>query len=220
MHYEFLVEDLSGKKFLDLILPRILVEDDTFKVISYKGIGRIPPNLQTRGDASKRILLEQLPKLLRGYGSAFANYPEECPAIVVVVCDLDDKGLAAFEAELNVLLAACTPAPPTRFCIAVEEGEAWLLGDIPAITQAYPAAKLAILNAYVNDSICGTWETMAEAIYPAGLHALLKNGWHAVGAEKSNWAEKITPHMDVDRNRSPSFRAFVATVRAAGQTVT
>nr|VFJ49603.1 MAG: hypothetical protein BECKDK2373B_GA0170837_102525 [Candidatus Kentron sp. DK] len=30
----------------------------------------------------------------------------------------------------------------------------------------------------------------------------------AVGAEKSRWAEKISPHMDVDKNRSPSFCYF------------
>ncbi len=30
----------------------------------------------------------------------------------------------------------------------------------------------------------------------------------AVGAEKSVWAEKITPHMDVTTNLSPSFRYF------------
>ena len=33
-------------------------------------------------------------------------------------------------------------------------------------------------------------------------------GWQAVGAEKSQWAEKITPHMDVTNNASPSFDVF------------
>jgi hypothetical protein len=212
MHLEFLVEDQSGKKFLDLILPRVVAKGDTFKVHAYKGIGRIPHNFQTRGDASKRILLEQLPKLLNGYGNAFANYPADYQAVVVVVCDLDDKDPVGFLAELEAVLEACHSKPMTRFCVAVEEGEAWLLGDIPAIKKAYPGAKDAVLNAYVNDSICGTWEVLAEAVFPAGVQTLSKSGFHAVGAEKFSWAERITPHMEVERNSSPSFKAFIEVI--------
>ena len=48
--------------------------------------------------------------------------------------------------------------------MAIEEGEAWLLGDIPAIQSVYPNAKNAVLNGYENDSICGTWEKLADAV--------------------------------------------------------
>ena len=98
--------------------------------------------------------------------------------------------------------------PETYFCIAIEEGEAWLMGDISAIKLAYPKAKDSILNAYENDSICGTWERLADAIYKGGASALSSKGSHAVGTEKSLWAKQICPHMDVDRNKSPSFCAF------------
>lgn len=60
----------------------------------------------------------------------------------------------------------------------------------------------------MNDSICGTWECLADAVYPGGSSALSKKGKMAVGAEKSQWAEKITPNMDVTNNRSPSFAYF------------
>ena len=55
MHFEILVEDVSGKEMLNLLLPKILPEDrgDTFKVISYKGIGSIPKGLKTSQDASR-----------------------------------------------------------------------------------------------------------------------------------------------------------------------
>ena len=96
MHFEILVEDQSGKKALDILVPKIIGDDHTFSVHPYKGIGRIPKNLGNRGDASKRILLDQLPRLLRGYGNTFANYPEDYPAAVILVCDLDDKCLKAF----------------------------------------------------------------------------------------------------------------------------
>jgi len=96
----------------------------------------------------------------------------------------------------------------TRFCLAIEEGEAWLLGDIPAVKSAYPQAKAPVLNGYINDSVCGTWEKLADAIYPGGARALSKKGRNAVGVEKSLWAEKISSYMDVSNNKSPSFAYF------------
>lgn len=208
MHFEILVEDQSGKKALDILVPKIIGADHTFTVHPCKGIGRIPKNLGSNDNAGKRILLDQLPRLLQGYGNAFSNYPADFPAAVILVCDLDGKCLRTFRQELLNILNACNPRPDTRFCIAIEEGEAWFLGDIPAVKTAYPKAKSAVLNAYVNDSISGTWERLADAVYNGGSTALSGKGWQAVGAEKSQWAENISPHMDVERNASPSFVYF------------
>lgn len=208
MHFEILVEDQSGKKALETLIPKIINVEHTFKIHSYKGIGRIPNNLVGSANASKRILLAQLPKLLRGYGNTFYSYPNEYSAAVILICDLDDKFLPEFRKELYAILNACNPKPETRFCIAIEEGEAWFLGDIPALKKAYPKAKDAVLNTYQNDSICGTWEKLADAVFPGGSHALSKKGWQAIGTEKSVWAEKIAPYMDVNNNASPSFCYF------------
>ena len=208
MHFEILIEDQSGKKALDILVPKIIGEPHTFRVISYKGIGRVPKNMSVSAKVNKRILLAQLPKLLKGYGNAFASYPDNYLAAVILVCDLDNKSLSAFRSDLCLILNNCNPKPATRFCIAIEEGEAWFLGDIEAIRRAYPRAKMAILNSYINDSICGTWEILANAVYRGGSTALSANGWQVVGAEKSTWAEKITPHMDVSNNDSPSFNYF------------
>ncbi|MDE2830499.1 MAG: hypothetical protein OXN20_10310 [Gemmatimonadota bacterium] len=208
MHFEVLVEDLSGKKALDILIPKIIGDQHTFRVIEYRGIGHIHKNLKSSTDASKRILLDQLPKLLRGYGKTFASYPENYPAAVIVVCDLDDKCLKVFRQELFRVLNACNPRPVTRFCIAIEEGEAWLLGDIPAIKTAYPNARDNILNGYTNDAICGTWELLADAISQGGANGLKNKGLQVVGTEKSIWAANIAPHMNVEANSSPSFCYF------------
>lgn len=208
VHFEILVEDQSGKKALDILVPKIIGEDHTLNVHSYKGIGRIPKNLGANENAGKRILLDQLPRLLQGYGNAFSKYPADCPAAVILVCDLDNKCLNTFRQELFNILNACNPRPETRFCIAVEEGEAWFLGDIAAVRLAYPKAKAPVLNSYVNDSICGTWERLADAVYIGGATALSAKGWQAIGAEKSQWSEKISPHMNVLINESPSFAYF------------
>ncbi len=217
MHFEILVEDQSGKTMLDILVPKIIGAQHSFKVHAYKGIGDIPKNLTSTSDLRNRLLLNNLPKLLGGYGRTFAGDSVNNPAAVIVVCDLDNKCLKIFRQELLTVLNACKPKPETRFCIAIEEGEAWLLGDIPAIKAAYPNARDDILRSYKNDAICGTWELLANAVLSGGASGLKKKGWQVVGTEKSVWSEKITPHMDVDNNDSPSFHYFREKVRGLVQ---
>jgi hypothetical protein len=208
MHFEILVEDRSGKIALDILIPKIIGDNHTFRVTPFKGIGHIPKSMTSAKNVSNRMLLNNLPKLLKAYGKSLQGY-----GVVFVVCDLDDKCLKNFRVELLSILDNCNPQPETRFCIAVEEVEAWFLGDITAIKQAYPKARDAVLRAYVNDSICGTWEQLADAVYKGGAQALAKLGGRAEGAEKSVWAENITPYMDVDNNLSPSFNYFLGKLR-------
>ena len=127
---------------------------------------------------------------------------------MILVCDLDHRCLRRFRQSLFSVLNACNPKPITRFCIAIEEGEAWFLGDVGAVRTAYPKRNDHVLNGYKNDSICGTWEVLADAVYTGGSTALKNRGWQAVGREKSVWSERIAPLMDVDNNASPSFRYF------------
>jgi len=136
MHFEILVEDDSGKEMLNVLLPKILPKDRdaTFRVISYKGIGSIPKGLKTSQEASKRTLLNQLPRLLQGYGKTFKS--NRSLYAVIVVCDLDDRDFRSFLNELNAVLDNCTEVPLVSFCLAIEEGEAWLLGDIQAVLSA------------------------------------------------------------------------------------
>ena len=121
--------------------------------------------------------------------------------------------MKTFRQELLTVLKAYNPSLETRFCIAIEEGEAWLLGDIRAIKKTYPQAKDAILNSYQNDSICGTWELLADAIFAGGSSVLEKSPWYVIGREKSTWAQKIAPKMNVDKNASPSFCYFRDKIR-------
>ena len=214
MHFEIYVEDLSGKKALDILMPKIIGDGHTFEVFGYKGIGRkIPENLRNQTDPSKRVLLNRLPQLLRGRGRTHAAYSTLYSAAVIVVCDLDGECLKIFRQKLYAVLDACNPKPETRFCIAVEECEAWLLGDISAIKNAYPKVKDDVLKRYRQDSICGTWEILADALFKGGLKALKSQGYPAIGIEKSSWAENIAPHMDIDNNASPSFQYFLKKIR-------
>jgi len=214
MHFEILIEDISGKTALEILIPKIISDEHTFYIHSYKGIGRIPQGLTPSSDPKKRILLDQIPKLIQGYGNTFAGYPPNYSAVLVIVCDLDNRCLSNFRGELFACADKCVTKPKTYFCIAIEEGEAWYLGDIDAIKTAYPKAKDAILNSYVNDSICSTWERLADAIFLGGAQSLSKLGWQAVGKEKTAWATNISPYMNVDINQSPSFCYFREKLRS------
>ncbi len=211
MHFEVLVEDKSGEKCLNILIPKIIPDQATFRIKSYKGAGKIPKDLRGKTDPMHRVLLDRLPKLLSGYGKTYQSSPGL--NTVIVVCDLDNKVKDEFLIELAEVLESCHPKPNAFFCLAIEEGEAWLLGDINAITTAYPNAKVEVLRTYVNDSICGTWELLAEAIYPGGLKKLCKNGYSVIGLEKSKWAENISPHINICENKSPSFQFFRETLK-------
>lgn len=207
MHFEILVEDASGKIALEILVPKIIdTEQNTFKIHQYKGLGHIPKGLRPASGSEKRILLDQLPRLIKGYGKTFAGRPDYF-AVLVIVCDLDNRCLKAFRKELLDCAEQCHPRPETHFCIAIEEGEAWYLGDLTAVKIAYPNAKSAVLNIYINDSACNTWEKLADAVFPGGSTKLYRPGGQ-IGKEKAAWAEKITPHMDVDKSLSPSFCYF------------
>jgi len=205
MHIEILVEDRSGAKLIDSLLPQVIGphgNPHTWYIHSYKGIGKIPKGLVAAGDPAKRALLNQLPRLLAGYGKN--------PGIdaVVVVLDNDNRDCKAFLEELNAIVSHCHPAPQTLFRLAIEEMEAWFFGDRSALLAAYPKAKKDALKRYTQDSVCGTWELLADAIYPGGSAAIRKAGWPLPGQVKYKWAERITPHMNVEDNVSHSFGKF------------
>lgn len=205
MHIEILVEDSSGEKLLAQLLPRILGEQGaphTWRLKAYKGIGRIPQGLMAKADPAKRILLDQLPRLLQGYGKT--------PGIdaVVVVLDTDRRDCKEFLQELILVAEGCNPAPRTLFRLAIEEMEAWYLGDREALRTAYPRAKRDVLDRYVQDSVCNTWELLADAVHPGGAAAIKKAGWPLPGQIKHEWAEKIGPFMSTNQNASPSFGKF------------
>lgn len=204
MHFEILVEDQSGRILLETITGKILGLDHSCRVIPYKGVGHIPKDLNGEADPRGRLLLNKLPRLLRGYGKSQQDFP----AAVIVVVDLDDKDCMDFKQRMMDILDHCNPKPTTLFRIAIEEIEAWLLGDPDAIKMAYPRVHEQILKDYVPDSVCGTWETLADAIYPGGSQQLEKMGYPHIGRKKSEWAGQIAPYLDPERNCSKSFQVF------------
>jgi hypothetical protein len=211
MHFEILVEDASGKIMLDALAPKIIgtAGQHSFKSHGYRGLGEFPKNQKSASEAKGRKLLDALKRAMGGYGRTHAAFPKDYPATVVVVCDLDDNNEGEFLTQLESILDEITrKRPDVHFCLAIEEGEAWLLGDPEAVRAAYPMAKEAVLMRYGQDSICGTWELLADAIHHGGHRALERGGYQVAGAAKCQWAARIAPLMEVGRNVSPSFGHF------------
>jgi len=131
----------------------------------------------------------------------------------VVVVDLDLRVCTDLKEEMLDVLRACESKPVVLFRIAIEEIEAWMLGDRQSVEQAYPKARRKVLDSYVQDSVCGTWELLADAVHQGGSRSLKKQGWPRLGQVKCEWAQRIAPLMDVERNASRSFQVFRDGVR-------
>jgi len=194
MHIEFLVEEPSAEAALNNIVPRIIGARNTFRVHPHQG---------------KQDLLKSLPKRLRGYARWL---PADWRIVVLVDEDREDcrqlkarLELAAFDAGLTTRGAAGAASRiQVVNRIAVEELEAWLLGDGEAVRAAYPrVSKTFETRAKYRhpDAITGgTWEALEQLLQRAG--------YVPGGLAKVSVASSISRHMDPSRNRSSSFAVF------------
>lgn len=211
MYFEILVEDASGKILLEHLVPKILGpkgQPHRYRIVNiqdlkHRVMARMPRHL-ARTLPWDTILFQTLSIQLKAYGKSLPRKN----GVVLVVVDLDYHDETAFFRQLKDLFEVCDPAPDGDVCLAVEEGEAWILGDPAAVRRAYPLAKEYVLASYVQDSVCGTWEWLADAIFHGGAERLAEIGYPQIGREKCQWADNIGQYIDVDANRSPSFRHF------------
>ena len=160
MHFEILVEGQADLTALSILIPKIICEygcPHTWKIHKHRGIGNIPNDLNAAPNRNNQTLLHNLPSKLRAYGNT-----DKKNIVVIVLVDLDDKNYSVFKRELEDILRYCDKKPHTLFCIAIEELEAWFLGDPVALKKAYPLAKDSILETYKQDSQCGTWYILVD----------------------------------------------------------
>lgn len=211
MHYQFLIEDRSSAALVEIIMRKVVGErqDVTYDCKFFKGIGGFTKK-NTVKETKNGKLLNDLATYLRGFDKSLRHIP----AAIFVVVDNDERDTAAFRSELNDVALQNGICVDYVFCVAVEEVEAWLLGDERAVVAAYPAAKTQIIDDYEQDSICGTWEVLANAVYPGGLTKFLKDcpSYTEKGAYKFEWAAKIGEFMDLANNKSPSFNNFMCEI--------
>lgn len=200
MHIEFLVEEESAEAFLRGFLPKVLGEDVSFHIHVFQG---------------KPDLLGKLPARLKSYQKWL---PPEGRLVVLV--DEDRQDCQTLKQRLEGAACAAGFATKTtaqgtgRFTVlnrlAIEELEAWYFGDLAALTKLYPRLP-ATLDRRENlrdpDAIAGgTWETLERLLQRAG--------YYAGSLPKCEVAGRIAPLLEPGRNRSRSFRHFVAGLTA------
>ena len=171
MHFQYLVEDQSGAALIRILMQKIveLYPNATYDCKGFRGIGGFTRK-NTIKETKTGKLLNDLATYLRGFDRSLQSFP----SVIIVVLDSDDHDVQQFRSELEAVAMQNMIKIDHVFCLAVEEIEAWLLGDRHALLSAYPHAKMHVLNTYVQDSICGTWEVLADAVYPGGTSKLNK----------------------------------------------
>jgi hypothetical protein len=194
MHLEILVEEPSAEIALHNLLPKLVTEEHTYRIITFQG---------------KRDLLGKLELELKGYKRWI---PENFKIIVLV--DRDDQDCHVLKECLernaqNANLVTKTSSQGNRNYsvvnrIVIEELEAWFFGDNIAVNNAYPRVSASFHSKarYRNpDHITGgTWEAL-ERVLKAG-------GYYKSGFRKTEVAYNISLHMEPLRNRSKSFQVF------------
>lgn len=197
-HVEILVEEPSMEATLRVVVPKI-IGGLSFEVYPYQ---------------CKQDLLKQLPARLRGYA---AWMPPDWRIIVIV--DRDDDSCTNLKRRLEEMAARAglrtrTQHPRSRPQVvnrlAIEELEAWFFGDWEAVCTAYPRVdpNTPTKQAFRDpDAIAGgTWQALERT--------LQRSGYFKTGLRKIEAARTIARHMEPERNRSTSFRAFLGALRA------
>lgn len=200
MRIEFLVEEPSAEEALKHLLPRLVKQRAQWKLINL---------------GSKYKLLKALPQRLAAYRQRIAAGEN---LRVVVLVDRDNDDCAALKVQLedaarrSALATKSAPGIDGRFYvvnrIVIEELESWFIGDPVALRQAFTSLprideRSGIFRTPDNG---GTWEA---------LHRFLKrHGIYKSSYPKIDAARRIAPNLDLQANRSPSFRVFVQGVEA------
>ena len=215
-YIEILVEDKSGGILVEQIMDKYVMDKEniTYKIHSFKGIGKIPLRANRMSQIKSKRLLTDLPMYLKGMSSSLKNMSGK--KAIFVILDSDDEDCAKMKRSLIQMYQELEISIQVFFCIAVEEMEAWLLGDNEALLTAYPMAKRQLLQKYVQDSIIGTWEYLADIVYKGGLQTLKRDAssYYEIGLFKCECARSIGVLMDIRKNASPSFNYFVGKLDA------
>jgi hypothetical protein len=208
MRLHVLVEGGSEEALLRGWLPRFLPPGHSFQIIPHRGKGRLPRDPVRVPDIRREGLLDQLPAKLRAYGRTLDPATDR----LLVLVDADDEPCLDLKRRLLETLESCDPRPVVLFRLAIEETEAFYLGDSQAIRKAFPQARLHLMQGYAQDSVCNTWELFQTVIGDST-------------EDKVGWAERMAPHLGTawrgsDANSSPSFRQLcMGLLKLAGEPV-
>jgi len=194
------VEEYSMEAALQILLPRML-EDIDFQIIRFQ---------------CKDDMLKKLPARLRGYSDWL---PENWSILVLV--DRDDDDCVQLKHQLEQMAEDAGFLTKTKALsgqgfkvtnrIVIEELESWYFGDWDAVRIAYPKVSKTIpVKAGYRDPDAirgGTWEALERIMKRAG--------YFSTGLRKIECARQVARYMNLQQNKSHSFKMFYTAVNAA-----
>ncbi|MFR2062098.1 MAG: DUF4276 family protein [Alistipes sp.] len=184
---EFLVEERSMAEVLKVLLPRILpaswVLDENYFIRPHEG---------------KSDLKRSIPKKLKG----FAQHKEQTTGFIIIQ-DQDSNDCRQLKQEL-VALCKANQAPNIKFLVRIvcHELEAWYLGDMKAIQAVFPRFNPA---RHLKKSLFRLPDTCQN---PKTRLKDIVGDYQQIAT-----AQMIAPYIDIEHNRSESFRQFVSGIR-------
>ena len=206
MLIEILSEDKSGAVVVERLAKRICENegmDAEVHVHPHRGCGSLPKDMTAKPPKFASSLLDLLPAKLRAYNKVYGGKD----VILIIAMDSDDNDPQTLRQEIYSCASKFAPNIRSIVGLSTEEIEAWMLGDKHAIIDAYPDCRRDVLDSYVQDSVCGTWETLCRAV-SENAEELIDIGYPAIGHYKALWAETISRYMLPQKNVSPSFNTF------------
>lgn len=189
---------VEGPSEVALIEPwsKRLLRGCPVKVHPHEGKGKLPDDISATPNPRHRGLLDQLPAKLRAFASDIHIHG------IVVLVDADDNDCAALRTAIERAAQTCSPSLRVVARIAIEETEAFYLGDLGALKRAFPDADMDRARNYRPDSICNTWELLGEIV-------------NDDSGDKVGWAERMGRIITTNpgKSRSPSFRALIRALK-------
>ncbi len=178
-HLHVFTEEPSAKKVFDAILPKMLPEEVSFSVYSHQG----------KQDLEK-ALRSTVPSISRIPGASQDS--GDCESVKQRLLDILNKDCKS----------------PFLVRIACRELEAWFLGDLDAIKNAYPRfipAHYAGKSEFRNvDNI----QNVSQY-----LRSIIPEYKDREKLPKLETAEKISPWLDLNVSTSTSFRHVISGVK-------
>jgi hypothetical protein len=162
---------VEGPSEVALIEPwsKRLLKGCPVKVHPHEGKGKLPDNINATPNPRRRGLLDQLPAKLRAFASDTHIHG------IVVLVDADDDMCTVLRTAIEQTAQTCAPKLRVVARIAIEETEAFYLGDLRALKRAFPDADMDRARGYEPDSIRGTWELLGEIVNVDSGDKLLNN---------------------------------------------
>jgi hypothetical protein len=180
MRIEFLLEEPSMANFLEIILPKILPDEFVLN-----------QNCFLRPHNGKSDLVTSIPRKVR----VFSDFHE--PVKIVIVHDQDSNDCLTLKSTL-VDLCQNNGDCPALIRIACRELESWYLGDMDAIETAYPKFKANNYKTkakFRNPDKCDPYSELKKII---------------PDFQKGNASKTIPRYMQINSNRSDSFKQLIS----------